>query len=74
MKVIETRKLQVINIDPQHRCYDGVNAKEEMVWTQLESVHDEQVERRLRFWQELNDYAINARGNSAKCEFRTKHD
>ena len=24
---------------------------------------------RLKFWRELNDYAVSQRGKSAKCEF-----
>jgi hypothetical protein len=30
---LEVRKQITINTDPQRRCYDGVNAREEWVWT-----------------------------------------
>jgi hypothetical protein len=34
------------------------------------NVSDEQIEEKLLFWRELNDYAISQRGESATKEFR----
>lgn len=71
---IECRNIRVVNTDPQRRCYYGVNASEALVWGSwylLEyNVKPEDVERRLQFWRELNDYAISQRGESARSEFR----
>lgn len=70
---IRSRRRIEVNTDPQLRCYNGVHAKSEMRWTAWEpleiGVSADKIERRLTFWQELNDYAISQRGESAKCEF-----
>ena len=71
--VIEYRTIQVVNTDPQRRCYHGCNAKEELVWgpwKALDWTSKERSEERLKFWQELNDYAVSQRGESAKSKFR----
>jgi hypothetical protein len=71
---IEMSKTSVINTDPQRRCYNGCHAKSEMVslpWEVLQSgVKVDKVEDKLKFWRELNDYAVSQRGSSAKAEFR----
>jgi hypothetical protein len=72
--IIMMRHLQLVNTDPQRRCYNGCHFKSELLWTAwsvLEYVTSpERVEPRLLFWRELNDYAIGARGESARSEFR----
>lgn len=70
---IETRRKIIVNTDPLHRCYHGVNFKEEIVWTRWEHVCSctpENANDRLEFWQRLNDYAVKERGKEAKKEFR----
>jgi hypothetical protein len=70
---LQHRNRQLVNTDPQRRCYNGCHFSSELVWTAwetLEYLQPEQVERRLKFWQELNDYAVSARGQGAKSEFR----
>lgn len=70
---IDTRRIQVVNTDPQRRCYNGCNYSEEHVWTPwevLEYTTQDKVKERLKFWHELNDYAVSQRGASAKREFR----
>jgi hypothetical protein len=73
---VKMRRRLVINTDPQRRCYYGVNAKEELVWSDWEEVDFElpesRVGERLKFWRELNDYAIGERGQSARCEFKAE--
>lgn len=68
-----TSKIEV-NTDPRRRCYNGWHAKSELVdlpWSLLElEVPAERVEGRIKFWRELNDYAISQRGESARKEFR----
>lgn len=74
-RVIMTRKLREVNTDPQRRCYYGVHAKSEWQWSAwevLEYTTRENEEARLKFWRELNDYAVSARGKSAKSEFKVE--
>jgi len=63
-----------VNTDPRRRCYNGCHAKSEIVTTPWEllvtNVSDEQIEKKLLFWRELNDYAVSQRGESATKEFR----
>lgn len=63
---IRSRTLREVNTDPQRRCYNGVHAKSEIVWTQwaiLDSgVDADQVEFWLKFWRNLNAYAVSQRG------------
>ena len=70
---IETRHRIEINTDPQRRCYNGVHARSEIVWTQWETIDffikSDRIEERLEFWRSLNDYAIKERGESARREF-----
>lgn len=71
---IERQQHREINTDPQRRCYYGVHAKSEIIklpWEPFESDWDkEQVQRRLDFWRDLNDYAVKARGKSANTDYR----
>lgn len=73
---IEMRKRQLINTDPQGRCYNGCHYKSELVWTQWEILESgiDGGPRRLKFWRELNDYAISQRGESARAEFKLVED
>jgi hypothetical protein len=73
MKIIQTRRIKVMNTDPQRRCYNGCNYSEALVWSDwedLESCPEDRIEDRLKFWKELNDCAVSQRGESAKAEFR----
>jgi len=71
---IETRRRTVVNTDPQRRCYNGCHFSSELRWTEWETlqldVPEDRIEERLAWWRELNDYAISARGESARSEFR----
>ena len=71
---IEQRKRQVVNTDPQRRCYNGCHFSSEVVWTEWDwfefDIPEDRIEERLTFWRELNDYAVSERGESAKSEFR----
>lgn len=68
------RKLIEINTDPQRRCYDGCHFSSEIVWTAWGALCDvtpENAERRLKFFTELNDYAVSQRGEvGTRCEFK----
>lgn len=71
-----TRSRKLVNTDPQRRCYDGCNFSEELQWTAWETLDrletQEQADRKLKFWVELNDYAVSQRGISAKREFKVE--
>lgn len=71
---IECRSQRLINTDPQRRCYNGCHAKSELVWTPWEvlesGIASERIERRVEFWKELNQIAIDGRGEGARREFR----
>ena len=81
MKAIWSRRCIEVNTDPLQRCYNGVHAKSEMrwsVWCKLESMKylkpGSNPEARLKFWRELNDYAVSHRGESARCEFELRDE
>lgn len=75
MANIQIRRQKLINTDPQRRCYNGCHYKSELIWTEWADIDfniaKEDVEKRLLFWRELNDYAISQRGESARAEFRS---
>lgn len=75
--VIVSRRRVRVNTDPQRRCYDGAHFSSELIWTEwavLESMKflkpGTDPEARLTFWRELNEYAVAARGESARSEYR----
>ena len=71
---IERRKKLLINTDPQRRCYNGCHFSSEFVWTPWEvlesEIAEERLSRKIEFWEEINEYAVSQRGESAKTEFR----
>lgn len=73
--VLLRRKRIEVNTDPQRRCYNGCHFSSELRWTAWESLDyfdAKHAEARLKFWRELNDYAVSQRGESAKCEFKVE--
>ena len=76
--IIERRNRILVNTDPQRRCYNGCHAKSELMWGEWYwldlHVPEEEVERRLVSWRELNDYAVSQRGEEARSEFRAVED
>ncbi len=62
-----------MNTDPQRRCYNGCHAKSEMQWAAWEDlnlhVSEDTVEDKLKFWRDLNDYAVSQRGEGARRQF-----
>lgn len=56
--------------DPQRRCYNGAfgaHHYESGPWERFESGVTED---RVQFWRSLNDYAVSARGKSARVEYQ----
>ena len=75
------RRRVLVNTDPQRRCYDGAHFSSELQWTQwtpLESMRflkaGADPQARLKFWRGLNDDAVRARGEEARCEFKLGED
>lgn len=71
--VMMTRRRQLINTDPQRRCYNGCHFSSELIWTPWEELAfttPEKAEDHLKWWRELNDDAVKARGESARREFK----
>lgn len=73
MNILDRMQI-LVNTDPQRRCYNGCHFSSELVWTPWKvleyNIKPESAERRLKFWQELNDYAVSERGESARKEFK----
>lgn len=79
MATIRMRRQIEVNTDPQRRCYDGCHAKSEIRWTTWENLESgltlEALEPRLKFWRELNAYAVRERGPvGTLCEFDAVED
>lgn len=70
---IRSRRQIEVNNDPQRRCYNGCHFSTELVWLPWEdlvlNVTPETVDDKLKFWRELNDYAVSCRGPGAKIEY-----
>lgn len=72
-RIIHTRMRVEVNTDPQRRCYNGCHFSSELQWTAWETLEEcdsSRVDTRLAFWESLNDYAVSARGESARREFK----
>ena len=71
--VLRCRRKVLVNTDPLKRCYNGCYFSVEYQWSAWE-VFDSQVpvekaESTLKFWRELNDYAVLSRGEGARIEW-----
>lgn len=73
MKILRRTKVFVWD-DPLHRCYNGALGEhhyEDGKWEIFETLNEKQnPEERLKFWVELNDYAVSCRGKGAKVEYK----
>jgi hypothetical protein len=73
--IIEKRQAYEINTDSQKRCYNGCHFSSEIVWshwTIFERTTEKDAVKRLEFWRELNQIAVDSRGKSAAAEYRLK--
>jgi hypothetical protein len=72
--IIKVRSKQLVNTDPQRRCYNGCHFSSEIRWTDWEvlesNISETEIEKRLKFWRELNDYAVSQRGEGARNEYK----
>ena len=64
----------LVNTDPQRRCYNGAHFSSALVDTEWERFDNEptldKAEKRMKFWTDLNDYAVSQRGESAKVRYK----
>jgi hypothetical protein len=62
--------------DPRRRCYNGAFGAHHFEWGAWETLDRlptaEKAEAKLKFWRELNDYAVSQRGKSARREFKVQ--
>jgi hypothetical protein len=74
MGIIQRQYTRIVNTDPQRRCYNGCHYSSELVTTEWEdfefNIPADKEESRLKFWRELNDYAVSQRGESARVKYR----
>ncbi len=67
-----------VNNDPQRRCYNGCHASTEVVtspWDTFDFAEtEEKAKEKLKFWTELNDFAVSQRGKGAKTEYKIVED
>lgn len=72
--VLQTRSAVFVWDDPQRRCYDGAFGAHHYEWGAWETLDRletaEKAAAKLKFWSELNDYAVTSRGESARREFK----
>lgn len=69
MPKLYVRKQVEVNTDPQRRCYYGCHFSSEWQWQPWESL-GEADEAQLKYFIELNDYAVSQRGPGARCEYK----
>ena len=71
---IQMRSMYLVNTDPQRRCYNGCHAESKLRWTDWSTLEyripDDNIEERLKFWRDLNAYAVKERGEGSCREFR----
>lgn len=72
---IDRRESFIVNTDPQRRVYNGCMFSSEIVkggWKEFHETTEEKAESQLKFWQELNQIAVDARGEEAKTEYQIR--
>lgn len=71
---IEISRKRIINTDPQRRVYNGCMYSSEVVYTEFEilesGLSEDEVEERLAFWVDLNNYAVSQRGEGSRNKYR----
>lgn len=72
---IQMSKQFTINTDPQKRCYNGCHFSSEQVWTNWSNLVSgintkEDADNKLKYWVELNNFAVSQRGENARAKFR----
>ena len=75
---IEISTQHIIITDPQRRVYNGCIHSYETNYTPFEVLESEipkdKIDKRLRFWTNLNDYAVSQRGEGSRNKYRIVED
>ncbi|MCH9712797.1 MAG: hypothetical protein K0U20_09260 [Proteobacteria bacterium] len=75
---IEKSEQTIVITDPQRRVYNGCIHSYETVfkdWEVLESnLSEDKAKKRLKFWNELSDFAVSQRGESSRTKYRITKD
>ena len=62
--------------DPQRRVYNGCTYSSKQAFTPFETLESglsqEEVDQRLAFWVDLNNYAVSQRGENSRNKYRIK--
>lgn len=71
---IEISRKRIINTDPQGRVYNGCMYSSEVAYTDFEvlesGLSEDEVEERLAFWVDLNNYAVSQRGEGSRNRYK----
>lgn len=71
---IEISRKQIVNTDPQRRVYNGCMFSSKVVYTDFEVLESDipfdEIEERLAFWVDLNNYAVSQRGEGSRNKYR----
>lgn len=70
---IQCRKKVLFNTDPQNRCYNGCFKDLCVYWSEWEDLQTSfktSPEHSLKFWQELNEIAVQGRGLDAEIQYK----
>lgn len=75
MKILQVKEQFFVNRDPQKRCYNGAYFDAGYEWGQWQDFCTESavtctLEHWMKYWRELNDYAVSQRGEGARKQFR----
>ena len=75
---IEISEQRTVITDPYRRVYNGCIFDSEQVFTPfrvLESgIPKSEIEERLLFWVDLNNYAVSQRGETSRNKYRVVED
>lgn len=74
MRLVSIRlrvKAEMLRYTIKMRKPTAVNAEQQTDWALLEvRIPEKKLKQRMKFWRELNEYAVSERGESARCEFK----
>lgn len=75
---IEISRQRTILTDPQRRVYNGCMYSSAQIFEEFEvlesNIPAEDVNERLNFWVDLNEYAVSQRGESSRNKYRVVED
>lgn len=80
-KEIQISKKVLVITDPQRRVYNGCPYSSEYQYKPFKTletlpndISEEDAEKRLNFWIDLNNYAVSERGEGSRNKYRILED